>query len=299
MSTRNVQTLFCAIVLLTACTSNRRQPLVQEGPNKGQKQGTDTTVTDDKEQHLPSDGSNSNPSLPIVLDEGALKKAYADIDTSKMSYSFEYLTTKSLGTVKFEGGKANLEFKDLKAGEKGDLSFTLLEAGVARLRGEQKDVVLSKGKNQISLVLKAVGSQDANATELTINVEVTPTDPSIKPDPTPTPTPKPDPTPTPTPTPVPTPDPKPDTGGSIPSDPNALSFSRSIKPIMMKHCAECHHQGGQTPDLTNKAAFETQFDKIVGRIEGAGQPMPPLPRDRMKSAEIETLRSWKSQGFKP
>jgi hypothetical protein len=290
MSTRNVQILFCAIVLLTACNSNRRQPLVQEGPNKGQNQGND-------EQNLPSDGSNSNPSLPIVLDEAALKKAYADIDTSKMSYSFEYLTTKSLGTVKFENGKAHLEFKDLKAGEKGDLSFTLLEANVPRLRGEQKDVVLNKGKNQLSLVLKAVGGQDGDSTELTINVEVNPSDVTpndggdIKPDPTPTPVPKPDPTPK--------PDPKPDTGDSLPNDPIALSFSRSIKPIMVKHCTECHHQGGQTPDLTSKTAFEAQFDKILGRIEGAGLPMPPLPRDRMKSSEIETLRSWKSQGFKP
>jgi hypothetical protein len=267
---------------------------VQEGPKTGQEnQGSNPAIPGDKEQNLPSNGLNNNTTLPIVLDEAALKKAYANIDTSKMSYSFEYLTTKSLGAVVFKDGKAQLEFKDLKAGEKGDLSFTLLEAGVARLRGEQKDVILTKGKNQISLVLKSVGGQDSNATELTINVEVSPSDIAspqpdsggggiIKPDPTPKP------------------DPKPDTGGSIiPSDPSALTFSRSIKPIMMKHCAECHHQGGHTPDLTTKAAFETQFDKILGRIEGAGQPMPPLPRDRMKSPEIETLRSWKAQGFKP
>jgi hypothetical protein len=294
MSIRNVQTLFCAVVLLTSCTANRRQPIVQEGPKTGQEnQGSNPAIPGDKEQNLPSNGLNNNTTLPIVLDEAALKKAYANIDTSKMSYSFEYLTTKSLGAVVFKDGKAQLEFKDLKAGEKGDLSFTLLEAGVARLRGEQKDVILTKGKNQISLVLKSVGGQDSNATELTINVEVSPSDIAspqpdsggggiIKPDPTPKP------------------DPKPDTGGSIiPSDPSALTFSRSIKPIMMKHCAECHHQGGHTPDLTTKAAFETQFDKILGRIEGAGQPMPPLPRDRMKSPEIETLRSWKAQGFKP
>jgi hypothetical protein len=296
MSTRNIQTLFFAIVLLTACNSNRRQPLIQEGPKTGQNPGTDTTISGDKEQKLPSDDSSNNPSLPIVLDEAALKKAYASIDTSKMSYSFEYLATKSVGTVKFENGKAHLEFKDLKAGEKGDLSFTLLESNVPKLRGEQKDVVLSKGKNQITLVLKSVGSQDGNATELTINVEVNPSDVApIKPDPTPTP--KPDPTSTPKPDPTSTP--KPDTGGGLPIDPNALSFASAIKPIMMKHCAECHHQGGHTPDLTSKGAFETQFDKILGRIEGAGQPMPPLPRDRMKSEEIQTLRSWKSQGLKP
>lgn len=286
MSTRNIQTLFCAIVLLTACTSNRRQPLIQEGPKKGQNQGNDTIIKDDKEQNLPSGGSDSNPSLPIVLDEAAIKKAYAPIDTSKMSYSFEYLTTKSVGSVKFENGKAQLEFKDLKAGEKGDLSFTLLEANVPKLRGEQKDVVLNKGRNQISLVLKAVGGTDPNATELTINIEMNPSDLTpnngggpIKPDPTP-----------------PT---KPDTGGGIPIDPNALSFASAIKPIMVKHCAECHHQGGHAPDLTNKTAFETQFDKILGRIEGTAQPMPPLPRDRMKAEELQTLRSWKSQGLKP
>lgn len=293
MNNRNVLTLLSAIVLLTSCTANRRQPVVQEGPKNGnENQGNNPSVVDGKEQNLPSEGANNNPSLPIVLDEAALKKAYANIDTSNMSYSFEYLSKKAVGTVKFENSKAVLEFKDLEAGKKGDLSFTLLENNVPRLRGEQKDVTLSKGKNQISLVLKSVGTQDSGATELTINVEVTP-------DPVPTPTPTPGPIPTPTPIPDPTPDPKPDTGGSIPSDPNALTFSRSIKPMMMKHCSECHHQGGQIPDLTSKAAFETQFDKILGRIEGAGQPMPPLPRDRMKSPEIETLRSWKSQGFKP
>jgi len=295
MKTRNVQTLFCAIVLLTACTANRRQPIVQEGPKNGQEtQQNNPSFGNESEQNLPSGHTNSNPSLPIVLDEAALKKAYATIDTSNMTYRFEYLAKKSEGAVNFVNGKAQLEFKDLQAGEKGDLSFTLLEAGIARLRGEQKDVVLTKGKNKISLVLKSVGGGDSNATELTINVEVSPADTTtpppnsggggiIKPDPTPTPK----------------PDPTPDTGGNIPSDPNALTFSRSIKPIMMKHCAECHHQGGQVPDLTTKAAFENQFDKIVERIEGSGLPMPPLPRDKMKSPEIETLRSWKAQGFKP
>lgn len=271
-------TIVTSVVLSTACTKTAKQPAIQEGPKTGQKPDESKTTPGGKEQITPSEQSSQGTSVPLVLDENVLKKTYA-IDTSNMRFKFQYLETKSEGELKFESGNAHLDFKGLKDGIKGDLQLELLEGTTVKLRGETKDLVLTKGPNSIKLVLKAVGGSTETA-ELVVSVEID----------------------------------QPPTGGGNPvggggnpvggggnpvggGNPNAMSFAKNVKPILEKHCAECHHPGGQAPDLTSKSTSESRFDKVVARIEGAGAPMPPKPRDSVSASELETLKSWKSQGF--
>jgi hypothetical protein len=279
------------LLLVQACTTRPTQPV------EGQNGATDR----DRNNTSPAAGKDDSPSVPVVLDEQQLKNAYS-FDTSNMRYKFSYLTTQSEGDLKFENGKARLDFKNLQEGVKGDLTLTLLEGTTAKLRGEKKDLILAKGQNNIELLMKSLQA-GTGTTDILVNVELEqPTSGGSNPPPTP---------PTGGGTPPSNPPPTPPTGGGTPpvnppnppptggGDPNATSFARDIKPIFEAHCTECHHSGAQTPDLTSRGASEAAFEKIVSRIEGSSKPMPPAPRDKVTANELEKLRSWKTQGFRP
>ncbi len=78
------------------------------------------------------------------------------------------------------------------------------------------------------------------------------------------------------------------------SDAVKSNFDRDIKPVLQRACSECHHPGSQV-DLVGvgqigKAAL---MNAVLLRIEtnGAGV-MPPAPRPRLSSEEIQKIRSW-------
>lgn len=288
-------TAIALLLLVQACTSRSVQPAVED--NTGNNQGA-------RHPASPAATIDESPSVPVVLDEQTLKKTYA-LDTKNMRYKFSYLSTQSENDIKFENGKARIEFKNLTHGVKGDLSLTLLEGSTAKLYGESKDLVLNKGPNNIHLVMKPVQA-GSTATELVVSVELDQptsgggTNPPVNPPPSnPPPTP---PTGGSTPptgggTPPVTPTNPPPTTGGV--DPTATSFARDIKPMFEAHCTECHHSGAQNPDLTSRKVAEAGLEQIIARIEGSSRPMPPPPRDKVSQNELEKLRSWKMQGFRP
>ena len=89
-----------------------------------------------------------------------------------------------------------------------------------------------------------------------------------------------------------------------------VSFYRQVRPILQRHCSGCHQpakQGGNlqlvTYDLFKKggengASFtpgNPDASLIVKQISGA-KPEMPLNSDPLSSKQIETIRTWITQG---
>lgn len=84
-----------------------------------------------------------------------------------------------------------------------------------------------------------------------------------------------------------------------PPDPNTLTFSRDVRPILETHCTECHDQGRAfnfTSLPLSPAGASVTVDLILAAATSA---MPPAPRDRMPAMDLDTIRLWKEQGLYP
>ena len=100
--------------------------------------------------------------------------------------------------------------------------------------------------------------------------------------------------------------------------PGTVSYSRDVRPILEKHCLECHAPGqkGQqasgvdvsTYDTLMKGgkfgplikpgdAFSSSFNMLVeGRVDKSIRM--PHGRQKLSDQELETLRLWVNQGAK-
>ncbi len=252
-------------------------------------------------------GELSSSSIP--LDEAALKANYG-LDTTKLSYHFNYIDTDRSEPITFVAGKAVLEFHNLAQGKAGDLTLEILQTGVVRVRGVIKALTLKPGKNEVTLQLAAVGPNSGATGDLSIDVKI-------------------------------------DSGGSggngaatgtgsggaasgsatgsgaasgsatgtgsggpatgsgaasgsasstQPADPNAYSYAREIKPLMDQYCSECHH-AGKSLDLSSAPSAAAKIDKVIDAA--AGGTMPPAPRDKMPADAVEKIRKWKAHGLVP
>jgi len=99
--------------------------------------------------------------------------------------------------------------------------------------------------------------------------------------------------------------------------PAQVSFARDIRPILQKHCMECHNPGG-TGFLASGLDMSTHQSLVKGTkfgpvikagdslsstliilVEGKADPslkMPHGDRKSLSTAEIKTLRLWIDQG---
>ncbi len=181
-----------AALFVSGCTRRPQvvqieSPRVNPGESKEEKKPDITTT-------INTDGDGQ---AVVVLDENQLKSVFA-IDTSKMTYKFEYLGKSQQGAIKFENNKATLTFKDLPSEQSGTVKLELLEANVVKLSATQDNVVLKKGvPNSISLKLVSTTNPNTTPSTTDLSIDVTldekpipDTTPIIKPDPA-----RPDPTP--------------------------------------------------------------------------------------------------------
>lgn len=86
----------------------------------------------------------------------------------------------------------------------------------------------------------------------------------------------------------------------------AVTYTGQVKTILDGHCLECHHRGGRSPIL---AAFpftagedrtqEAIVDQIITEILPSSARMPPGARQKLSSAEIQTIKDWRAQGLRP
>jgi uncharacterized membrane protein len=96
-----------------------------------------------------------------------------------------------------------------------------------------------------------------------------------------------------------------------------VSFSQSVKPIIDKHCLECHKAGGEGFEASG-FSMENYEDLMKGTrhgpmiiagdsagsnmlvlMEGRADPSISMPHGKMKGAtseEIRTIRTWIDQG---
>ena len=155
-----------AALFVSGCTKSTPQVVQVENPKaeagEEKKPDINTTVT-----------SNGDGQAAVVLDEQQLKSAYA-IDTTNMTYKFEYLGKSQQGAISFVNSKATLTFKDLPSEQSGTVKLELLEASVVKLSATQDNVVLKKGvPNQISLKLVPTTNPIVNPSTTDLSIDVT------------------------------------------------------------------------------------------------------------------------------
>lgn len=98
-----------------------------------------------------------------------------------------------------------------------------------------------------------------------------------------------------------------------------VSFSQDVKPVLDKHCIECHQPGGAGTlasgfDMTTYEglmkgtnfgpmviAGDPEGSNILVLMEGRADPsisMPHGQRDPVAKLDIQTIRTWIEQGAK-
>lgn len=258
----------------TACIKKRTTPVAPDAPA--------VTKPVEPKAPLPSEeAANSSvvdspliASVPIELEEAKLKKHVTYTDA--LRYRFSYGERKVEDDIKFEAGKALITIKKLRSGITADLTLEVVEGGVVRLRGVAKNLKLEPKENRIPLTLSPINGEGG---ELSINIEI-PVDPSTNPSVDPV-------------------DPiaEPGEGGGdtligegIGPGTGSPAFESEIRPIFARHCAECHHPGGQAPDLTAPPS-NADVAEILIQIET--KKMPPAPRDGVSEQDVVKIKAWK------
>ena len=263
------------VLISAACTTSNRVN-VPTAPTTARNEKTRTQP----ENNTTDNGSgrveitdNRQSSIPVKLEERVFRR-YA-IDTSKMKYMFTYLEVSMNGDISFANGNATIQLTNLPSGRSGNLTLELLEGTASKFKGSLADQVMQPGVNQLSMSLKPV---DASA-----NIDVNIGNGSGS-----------------------------GTGGSTgggtggsSTDPNALTYSRDIKSILDNNCSECHHTGGRSPDFSsfpfggNSADQNAVVSKLINVSSGSGASMPPSPRSKLSTTDLDKITLWKSQGLNP
>ena len=256
--------MFVGSMLLSCVPAER--PVDAPNPYAGKKQGASQSTQQSKPLNVAS-GS-------IPLDEKAIR-TYTSARAA-LSYQFSYLDVSKNGTLEFKDGKAKLDFTGLAVEKTGEMKLEIVEGAEVKLRGVIPNLVLKPSNNALEMTLNAVVGGSTNAT-ITIVLPG-----GIVPTPATTPTPG----ATQSPTPIG------DIGG----------FEKSVKPIFLASCSECHH-AGTSLDLTkfpfgnrDQKAF---VDVILASVQSTTRPMPLAPRPRLKAEEIDAISKWKNGGLKP
>ena len=102
-------------------------------------------------------------------------------------------------------------------------------------------------------------------------------------------------------------------------DMKAVSYSQDVKPILDKHCIECHKAGGQgelisgfsmvdydglmkgTKNGPMVIAGDVEGSNILVLMEGRADPSISMPHGKQESVskqDIQTISSWIEQGAK-
>ena len=76
-------------------------------------------------------------------------------------------------------------------------------------------------------------------------------------------------------------------GGVLNANPNAVSFSESIKPIISTNCKRCHP--GYENYATAYNVAENIYDRVSRKV-GDTQKMPQ--NGKLTDVEIELIKSW-------
>ena len=103
------------------------------------------------------DQSLDTGSLTAVLDERILKAQF-NVNTANLNYKFSYLGKSDSGAIRFSGGTSRLSLSKLKPGQAGTVTLEIYEATTLKLKGEQTNVALKPGQNELSLTLRLVNT---------------------------------------------------------------------------------------------------------------------------------------------
>lgn len=99
---------------------------------------------------------------------------------------------------------------------------------------------------------------------------------------------------------------------------HTVSFAKDVKPILDKHCSECHTHGGQGFEASGFSIENydsimkgTRFgavihpgnsltSSLVALVEGRANPTIRMPhgREPLSDKEIKTIKEWIDQGAK-
>jgi mono/diheme cytochrome c family protein len=71
-----------------------------------------------------------------------------------------------------------------------------------------------------------------------------------------------------------------------------------VKPIFDRACAECHHPGGRSPDLSQPPT-SAGVDQILSVAGGSSPAMPPAPRDPLSQDDLNAISAWRNAGLNP
>jgi hypothetical protein len=145
-----VQALAALALLSISIGCVSQAPSVDVAPGSQQNPNASGTIPGNGFDQTMDTGS-----LSAVLDERQLKDQF-NINTANLSYRFTYLGKSESGAIRFSGGKSRVSLSKLKPGQTGTVSLEISEGNVLRLKGEQANVTLRPGQNEMSLNLRSV-----------------------------------------------------------------------------------------------------------------------------------------------
>lgn len=278
-----------------ACTTKKEiQPLPSPSPSPS------PNAKQDEYKKPKFTENNPSANLAVRLSQKNLEKtAQTSLDTG--SYKFRYLTDNHSGTFDFDNGEAILHFNGLPKNQRGDLSLKIYKAEKLVLEGELLALTLKPGENAETITLRAPQlNQEENS----------PQGGALQPDRS---------------SPGPDANPPPSLNHSNinlniefmndapdstqPHDLNQPQgsqdnyFEKTIKPIVNKHCSECHHVNTPLnlmnfPFLTNSSMAQSDIiELIIDYVDSSsGKPtMPPAPRTALSPEEIQAFKDWSEQ----
>ncbi len=84
-----------------------------------------------------------------------------------------------------------------------------------------------------------------------------------------------------------------------------ITYSQDIKPLLGKHCVECHSKGNKLelshfPFTSNTVPDQaTIVDRVLAKVSATPAAMPPGNRPKLTANQVSVIRQWREQGLAP
>lgn len=151
----------CVFLVFSSCTSTKATPPANQAPvtQPGAPQASGSPNATNPNQVNGNVGSGA-ASATIVLSWGG--SSFSSTSPT-MAYRLSYLTFQQQGPLTVNNGLAQVALKGLPTGQAGTMTFEISDANVVQFRGQQSNLTLSPGANQVTINMQQVGGSPSNS----------------------------------------------------------------------------------------------------------------------------------------